>query len=211
MGTRSATGVRVDGTDKISYNQFDGGLDCVGSNIVKEFADALEADPFSTADEIIEGWRVKARAALLVSEKSEPTDAQIKQFKQHANRGVSSRQLTEWYVLLRELQGSILGRLDAGVFIDNNGFINDSLFCEWAYVLNLDEKVLEVYRGFQEKRRKNAGRYMAAAVAPDDCGYWPCALIAAVPITDLPKARDHADGLADWLVKNEHTKLAEAS
>lgn len=30
--------------------------------------------------------------------------------------------------------------------IDNVSFLQDSLFCEWGYVINLDTNVLEIYR-----------------------------------------------------------------
>jgi hypothetical protein len=39
--------------------------------------------------------------------------------------------------------------------IDSKGFLSDSLFCEWAYIINLDKEVLEVYEGFQEEESDN--------------------------------------------------------
>lgn len=32
----------------------------------------------------------------------------------------------------------------------NSGFLLDSLFCEWAYILDLDHHQLEIYRGFNQ-------------------------------------------------------------
>lgn len=84
--------------------------------------------------------------------------------------------------------------LDAGVMIDSAGFLADSLFCEWAYVINLDDCVLEVYRGFQSEPHSK-GRYAAPSgcsvyylPARDGCSvYHPVALVASLPLDDLPK------------------------
>lgn len=34
--------------------------------------------------------------------------------------------------------------------IDDSEFLNDSLFCEWTYIINLDNEQFEVYRGFNK-------------------------------------------------------------
>ena len=34
--------------------------------------------------------------------------------------------------------------------IDNKEFMGDSLFCEYAYILNLDNNYLEIYKGFNK-------------------------------------------------------------
>jgi len=49
--------------------------------------------------------------------------------------------------------GEILANPDAR----NDEFIRDSLYCEYAYILNKDTNELEVYRGFQESPPE--GRY----------------------------------------------------
>lgn len=212
MGTRSATGVRIDGVDKVSYNQHDGHYDSVGDAVVKELADDLASDPFATHEEAIESWRKKAREALLVSQDSTPTKEQIKRLKPFADTSVRTGKLTEWYVLLRNLQGTILGRLNAGAFLDSDGFINDSLSCEYGYILNLDDQpALEVYEGVQNTHLPEKGRYMAAATKDDD-GYrfsWPCALIASIPVGKLAEVRDFDGGLEGWLMANGHLPTEE--
>lgn len=64
-------------------------------------------------------------------------------------------------------------------------FMADSLFCEWAYVLNLDEGVLEVYRGWQKS--KGEGRYVGEE--PDKDGYWGVSQIAAIPVGEVTPER----------------------
>lgn len=38
-------------------------------------------------------------------------------------------------------------------------FAGDSLFCEWAYVLDLDNQTVEVYKGFNKKPLKKSERF----------------------------------------------------
>ena len=88
--------------------------------------------------------------------------------------------------------------------IDSRNFLKNSLFCEWAYIINLTEKQLEVYKGFQSVN--NTNRYMLnkeelKARRKDSSGddYYNCALIAAFNLDDLPseenflKALDYND------------------
>ena len=56
-------------------------------------------------------------------------------------------------------------------------FILDSLMCEHAYAVNLDDGVLEYYRGFQ-KQPQEGNLY---GVTPNSIGYYPCRLAAKFP------------------------------
>lgn len=56
----------------------------------------------------------------------------------------------------------------------NNNFLNDSLFCEYAYIMNMDTELLEVYTGLN-KDKFAPGRYASnqsyALEYPDNyCG-----------------------------------------
>lgn len=67
-----------------------------------------------------------------------------------------------------------------------DGFAGDSLFCEWAYVINLDEDVLEVHKGFQQAEHKS-GRFADYEVEERQQGkYWPVAEVARFDINNLP-------------------------
>ena len=41
--------------------------------------------------------------------------------------------------------------------VNEKAFAGDSLFCEWAYVLDLDKETLEIYHGFNKDKAK--GRF----------------------------------------------------
>lgn len=147
MGTRGAIGFVVDGVEKVSYNHFDSYPDGLGKNVVEQVRAADLAK-----------WREQAKALVMIKGKKPPTADQIEALSKFADESVSSGQKTEWYVLLRGLQGDMQGTLDAGYMIDSHMFLKDSLFCEYAYIVNFDTGKLECYRGFQRKRH-NKGRY----------------------------------------------------
>lgn len=92
----------------------------------------------------------------------------------------------EMYDILSRSHTDLQFCADAGMMIDNADFIKDSLFCEWAYIINLDRGVLEIYRGFQYKPVKN--RY---SLSKDEIAE--------------KKAKLKADGKGQWFTSHNHT------
>lgn len=120
----------------------------------------------------------------LVDKKTKPTPEQINECKQYADTDVDDGELDNWYVLLREAQGDI-SVYEKGLkyMIDNNDFVYDSLFCEWAYIINIDTGILEIYRGFN--KNKNAkGRYAYKTVDKEK-RYYGVELIEELPLIDI--------------------------
>jgi len=73
---------------------------------------------------------------------------------------------------------------------DSMEFINESLMCEWAYMINLDTGKLEVYKGFQDKPHQK-GRY--CGYVPEESSYsgdkyYAGALVAEFALNRLPTA-----------------------
>ena len=59
-------------------------------------------------------------------------------------------------------------------------FLYDSLFCEYAYILNLDTQELEFYTGFNTIPFENKGRY---AMLGYDNGYYGVVLTKRIPLS----------------------------
>ena len=70
-------------------------------------------------------------------------------------------------------------------FLDQHNFLNDSLFCEFAYLINLDTNKFEVYEGFN-KNPNAAGRYAKNTLYKDDEKvYYGVKLVKEIELTDL--------------------------
>lgn len=95
---------------------------------------------------------------------------------------VSTQSTNDWYCLLRNIQGSLDALYNSPVayMIDGSDFIKDSLFCEYAYIIDLDIKTLEFYVGFQ-KEPNVFNRYGTES----DNGYYPCRMVSVYPIETM--------------------------
>lgn len=65
----------------------------------------------------------------------------------------------------------------------DNSFILDSLFCEYAYIINLDQNVLEFYIGFN-KDKNEMGRYAKETIDEEE-KYYGCVLTQKIPLNGL--------------------------
>jgi hypothetical protein len=173
MGTRGVIGLYKDGKTKVTYNHYDSYPSYLGVNFLNDIKEYTEEEISEAFDRII-----------MVDKDKKPTKEQIKQCKKFCDLSVSSQSETDWYCLLRNAQGNIKAWLDGEIdyMIDSQDFLKDSLFCEWGYIVNLDERVLEVWTGFSQGITKN--RYMIDRV--DDRGFGNCVLIKKYPLFDLP-------------------------
>lgn len=179
MGTRGAVGFRANGKDKVGYNNFDSYPGGLGAEVL-EFIQGSNLAELKTAAERI----------ILVDTSIAPTPEQIKDCKPWTDLGVSNQSTSDWYCLLRGAQGD-LGAYTKGLkyMSDSSDFLLDSLFCEYAYIINTDEQVLEFYSGFNQKSRTRKGRYAAMKAEPER-EYYGVALIKVYPLEDIMNASD---------------------
>lgn len=177
MGTRGAYGFRIDGTDKITYNHFDSYPDALGLDMAKYVKNHTDA-------ELAEA----ARRLIAIEPDSKATPEQIAKYKRFADPGVSSGNLSDWYVLLRGAQcNPEAWHRGLDHFSSDGEFMADSLFCEFAYVVNLDEGTLEFYRGFN-KDKAAPGRYAALERKTDGSRaneYFGVRLVESVPLATI--------------------------
>ncbi len=172
MGTRGAYGFRLDGKDKVTYNHFDSYPSYLGVNLVGELSERFahgwaqpRTDPF---DMYVAALTATVASIVLVQEDGIPELADVLRYERYADEAASGQdRRKEWYVLLRSCQGHLTPYLSGAVqhMIDSHAFLADSLFCEWAYVVNLDERTFEVYEGFN-KDPNGDGRYASRSDCP---------------------------------------------
>jgi hypothetical protein len=124
---------------------------------------------------------------IMVEENSLLTEAQfveIKLLSNYLSNGNFSQKnySTDWYSALRKYQGVLdVYKENLRYMINNNEFIKDSLSCEWAYIINLDENTLEIYKGFQTSPHEN--RYTNNST--ENSKYYPCKLIEKYPLSNI--------------------------
>ena len=168
MGTRGLYGFRKNGVDKLTYNHWDSYPDYLG-RIMVEFCKATTIEEMNEIFDRI----------VLVNENDNPTSAQIDECIKYYDGNVGNQDETDWYCLLREAQGNPSAYKNGLKYmIDNASFIKDSLFCEYAYIINLDTDCLEFYLGFQKKPCES-NRYGTEC---DEDGYYPCRMASYYPL-----------------------------
>lgn len=156
MGTRNLTCVVVNNEYKIAqYGQWDGYPTGQGKTIVdfikkkynkEKFLKALEKVSFVTLEEVQEAY---VKAGVPKGEQYVSSE-QVKKFEEilpAINRDLGA-------LILEMVQEGAVNKLQ-----NESEFGKDSLFCEYAYVLDLDRDILEVYKGFNTKQVSESERF----------------------------------------------------
>ena len=173
MSTRGVVGFRHKQKDLVAYNHSDSYPAYLGDKIVRDLHDLLQKG----LKELIQ----QVEALTVVTEETpRPDEKEQRRLRKYSNPGVGSPD-EYWYRALRETQGDIKAILKSRYLLDSASTILDSLYCEWGYIVNLDDETLEIYRGYQEKPHTK-GRF---AKLPPSEGYYPCALIQVFDWTEI--------------------------
>jgi len=187
MGTRHLIAVQKDGEYKVAqFGQWDGYLSGQGDSILKFFSEnnletfrnKVDNCFFGTQEQIDEvyapytngdGWMTMEQSAA---------------FKQ-----------TEFAYLSRDTGAKILDVIINSngplMQIDNIDFAKDSLFCEYAYVIDLDKDILEVYQGFNQEPLPEDARFTGKSKYGDE--YEAVKLVASFPLGNLPENFDELE------------------
>lgn len=169
MGTRHLTAVVHNKEYKIAqYGQWDGYLSGQGMTVLNFLRDVFEREKFIKQIEKLH-WR---------------TDEE--------NKMIEENHKQDWFnvypYLSRDMGAKILEYVqnnDLEVGLSNSvDFAEDSLFCEFAYVVDLDKNTFEVYKGFNKRPLVKEERFYKEN--PDDNGYFPVRMIACYSLTELP-------------------------
>lgn len=180
MGTRGVWGLRKNGHTIAVYHHFDSYPEGLGYSFTAFLKKNTNEKLSQMFDNIVE-----------IVPDSEPTEEQ----KQYCIQmgwcvlNVSNRSTTDWYCLLRDTQEPENWQfaVDHGktVYVDNYiDFIKDSLFCEYAYIYDVNSRALEFYDGFQ-KVPQESNPY---GCEPNEDGYYPCRMVGAICKEDVDKS-----------------------
>jgi len=126
MGTRGVYGLRKDGKDKLTYNHYDSYPTGLGKAISEEIQEIG-----------IKRLRQLFDRLEMVEDDAHPSEAHIQRALRLGliDDDTSPKELA-YYELLRKGQGELKTHIDTQLMIESNNFIEDSLYCEWGYIIN---------------------------------------------------------------------------
>lgn len=134
MGTSGNMAFLIDGQTKAGYVHFDSYPSGLGADVLEWLHEALNEQTGQAL--------MQVRNLVVVNDETTPTPEQIAALKRYANTNVSSKQLDEWYVLLRETQGDPAATLEAGYMYGDTKIEPYRLgyFGEYTYVVDFDKR-----------------------------------------------------------------------
>jgi len=184
MGTRNLTMVVADGKTRIAqYGQWDGYPSGQG---VKALDFLLKAD--------LDAFKTKVLKCRWFSAYKK---RELKKFMESIGSKdgwVTMEQAAKYnqkYPMLGRDNGAEILNLvnnstDKVIWLhDESGFAADSLFCEWAYVIDLDKRTFEVYKGFNKTELEPDQRF-AYLKKEEDNEYYPVRMIKSYSLDELP-------------------------
>lgn len=185
MGTRNLTMVINNNKTKIAqYGQWDGYLSGQGLTILS-FLQENKNDNYKHFKKQLN----LVRFATKKDSKSVDDFMESIGCKDGWMDGNQSEQYHKKYPLLTRVNGgeilNLINKLKEPDFLyDQSDFVNDSLFCEYAYVIDFDKNTFEIYTGFNEKPLDKNERFYKDK--PDEDGYYPVKLLAEFKLDKLP-------------------------
>ena len=186
MGTRHLTCVIKDGEFRVAqYGQWDGYPSGQGATILtflakadlNQFRDRVEQCHWLDLEDFEERYKTWGF----------PEDGFM-------DRGESEMFKGAFPYLGRDLGAEILEEIyhatDIVELRNESAFAHDSLMCEWAYVIDLDRNVFEVYRGFNQDPNASSGVFASVPNEVDqdhrDEKYATVVLLKTYSLDDLP-------------------------
>lgn len=183
MGTRNVTMVMKDKQYKVAkYCQWDGYLEAAGIGMLEFLRDKFKQRTF-----VVNLNKIKHLTNKELEDKWAEAGAQ--KGESWVTMDVSQNFKDIGYShLSRDMSGyELLEKIQEGKIIDTQldlEFVNDGLFCEFAYVVDLDKNTFEIYRGFCKSPPKKDERF----AKKNDKGkkYYPVQLLKSYSLKKLP-------------------------
>ena len=184
MGTRNLTCVWIDGAFKVAqYGQWDGYPGGIGLDILRflkqtnldAFKDAARACRWATKEEVEATW----------------LECGMEKGAEFVSMAISDIHGKKYPEFSRDTAAKILPLIlkKPLALNDKHEFAADGLFCEWAYVIDLDAMALEVYEGFNQTPGKDHGKFAGLPERDGaDKSYTAVVLAKAYKLSELPDA-----------------------
>ena len=213
MGTRNLTLVQYNNEIKVAqYGQWDGYpagagtaiLDFCSSNQnlnnlrnrlknIRFLTDEEENDIYNTLSKL-EDKRRKAKAKYNYYKPTKKEDYLEDYFDFYLTRDIGCNILN---VINENVPYELIENDEDKIKLSNHfSFGYDSLFCEWAYLINLDTHELEVYCGFNKTDNDPESRWYIAE-PKEDTEYFGVVLLKKYDMDDLPEKEDFVQELND--------------
>lgn len=200
MGTRNLTCVVLDGEYKVAqYGQWDGYPQGAGKSILN-FLKQIDFESFRTHI---------TQQRFLTEEECEQANEEMSKYRKGLSKDDQVRVREEDEEQMRRPTPELYEKYLARPFVHLNRdlgckildfvmrykeplqndieFAGSSLFCEWAYVIDLDKDQFEVYRGFNKEPVPQGERF---STFPGDREYFPVKLLAIFQLNQLPSEEE---------------------
>lgn len=170
MGTRNLTAVMIDGQYKIAqYGQWDGYPSGQGLTALRFLRNEMDRPRFMA---------MCREARWITQEETDKinADPEWKTNHPHLSRDAGAKIL------------AVVQQHPAGIALGNSvDFAGDSLFCEWAYVIDLDKNTFEAFKGFNTEPIDPSERFASAPLDKDGNGkYYQVKHLRTWPLDALP-------------------------
>ncbi len=192
MGTRNLTMVFKDGECKVAqYGQWDGYPEGQGITALM-FLQSMDRNIFEEKLKLVSWITEEESKQQWVNAGANPDDEWVDMI-------ISNKHKTLYPEISRDVGAEILGiiyRTDRELKLKNNlDFAEDSLFCEWAYLIDLDNNQFEVYKGFNTIPLTETDRFYYLQEDGDE--YKPIRKVASFDLDDLPGHHEFLERFAD--------------
>jgi hypothetical protein len=193
MGTRNLEVVVLNGEIRVgNYSQWDGSPASQGMTSLRFLRDKLNKEQF--VEKIQKSSWIKPKElkklwnSVGADPKSDMVDWEV------------SKKFSEKYPWLHRDCGAkifeIIQENESGIKLQNTvSFAADSLFCEWAYVVDLDKNTFEIYKGFNETPLEENDRFYF--LQKPNSEYYPVKMIKSYSLDNLPTDEEFLEDLVE--------------
>lgn len=187
MGTRHLIVVQKDGEYKIAqYGQWDGYPEVQGVTVLRFISNLANQESLKASlikikapsEDFLDSYN--KNAPEWSSDPDNRTEEQKAWFDKFASRNIGAE-------ILSNVANSKLNEI---YLINKADFAGDSLFCEFAYVVDFDTETFEVFKGFNQSPLNEQDRFFSMK---SDHGYYPVKLCQKFKLDSLPSESEFLD------------------